>query len=169
MQLRKLQQLQSAADARSQIIADIIRDSAEKLNGYQRTERQLTEMAEMGETAESRQYALLSLQQNDISLRIEAEKMANLELRQRSVQAEFAAFKAGQELVELQLKSIEGHTRFGQPELDEILSRIADERTRALEKLSAPGGDVRESDARTAWLAEFLDTEETFWKTRHKA
>jgi small-conductance mechanosensitive channel len=163
MQLISLRHLQRATESRIQIVTGIMLDSADQLTAYQRADR---ELAELAETGESRQAALISLQQNDISLRTEAEKVAYLALRQRGVHAELATFKTEQELVELQLKSIKGQTTFSQPELDQIIDRIASERTRVLEMLDTPGDNAQGADIRIAWLAEFLDAEERFWKTR---
>jgi len=166
MQQVSLRHLQRAAEARIRIITHVIQDSVDELTAYQRTERQLTEKAGIKEPS---QQSLISLQQNDIRARTRVEKVAYLELRQRGVQTELAAFKSGLELVQLQLAAIEGQVTFSKSELDKILGRITDERTRALRLLDAAGGDEQESDARIAWLAEFLDAEEKFWNARYVA
>ena len=89
-----------------------------------------------------------------------------VELRLRGVQAEIDTFKAGQELLELQLSSIKSQLEFSQSDLDKILQRIADERRWAIDQLNSPDS-VSEPRERIAWLAEFLDVEEEFWNTRY--
>jgi potassium efflux system protein len=167
--LMSLQHLQRASQSRIGIITQILKDSVDQLDSFERAERHMTEMAELEDNVESRQAILISLQQNNISTRTEVEKVAYLELRLRGVQAELATYQARQSLIKLQLKSIEGQITFSQSELDKILTRISDERKQALDTLEAPTGDSQEINARVAWLAEFLDTEERFWIARFKA
>lgn len=169
LQLVELQYFQRATEARLRIISEIKETAAEQLLAHQSTDRQLTEMTEMGDTLELRQQALISLQQNAMSLRTDVEKRAYVDLRFRALQAEVDSFTAGQELLQLQLQEIEGQTVFSQSELDEILQRIASERKWAIDKLDEPDNVAYESNAQVAWLAEFLDVEEKFWSTRHAA
>jgi hypothetical protein len=169
MRLISLQHLQTAAESRIRIVTQLIEDSANRLSAHQRNERQLTEMAETEDSAESRHQILVSMQQNDVYSRIEIERATHLELRQRSVQAELATYLTEQHLVELQLKSIEGKTTFSQSDLDKILGRITTERKQAFETLTTPAGPGQKANVRVAWLAEFLDAEEKFWETRYMA
>ena len=112
MQLISLQDEQLAAQARHRILIRATRDSANQLTTYQRKGRELSEKAENAETINSGQQALVSLQQIDISSRIEGEKMAYLELRQGGLTAEITAFTARQELIERQLASIKDQITF---------------------------------------------------------
>lgn len=169
LQLIELQHLQRAAKARLRLLTEFKESAMEQLATDQSTHRQLTEMTEMAETVEIEQQALASLQQNAISLRTDMEKVAYLDLRLRALQAETDTFTARQDLIQLQLKAIEGQIVFSQSELDEILQRIATERSWAIGRLEAPDNVAYESNAQVAWLAEFLDTEEEFWYTRHTA
>jgi len=166
MQLIELQHLQVAAQVRLRVLTRFKESAAEQLAANQTTERQLTEAAELAGSAESRQQALVSLQQIAILLRTDVEKVTYVELRLRGIQAEIEALVAGQELLQLRLKAIEGQIVFSQSELDEILQRIATERRWAIKTLDSPGSVALESSGQIAWLAEFLDTEEVFWYTR---
>jgi len=167
--LLSFQHFQRATQTRTGIINQILKDSVDQLDSLERTERHMTELAELEEDAESKQAILISLQQNDISTRTEVEKVAYLELRLQGVQAELAAYEARQSLIQLQLNEIEGQVTFSQSELNKILGRISNEREQALETLETRVDDSQETNARVAWLAEFLDVEERFWITRFKA
>ena len=71
-------------------------------------------MAELSDSAATRQQALDSMQQIGISLRIDVEKLAYVDLRLRGVQAEIDTLKSRQELLELQLNSIKNQLEFSQ-------------------------------------------------------
>ena len=168
MQKIELQHFQRATEVRLRILNQIKAAGTDQLTANQSADRQLIEMAELADSAESRQQALDSLQQIGISLRIDVEKLAYVDLRLRGLQAELDTFKTGQELLELQLSSIQGQLEFSQSELDKILQRIAKEREWAIDRLDSPD-NVSEPKERIAWLAEFLDVEEEFWNTRYSA
>ena len=169
MKLLSLQVLQRGTESRIAVMTELTRDAVNQLGELERNERQLTELAELGGSSESTQTILASLQNNNISTRIEVERVAYLELRERGAQAALAALKDAQVLTNLQLQSIEGQVTFSQLSLDEILGRISDERKQAIEILEASTGSGREINARIAWLAEFLDAEERFWMARFNA
>jgi len=169
MQQVALERLQTATAVRTHIINRSIESASNQLADFQRIERQLIEQAETASTPAARQQAIVSAQQADVSSRIQAEKLAYLGLRERGVQVELATFKVEQELLELQLDSVEGHIAFTESELDSILDRIEEERAQAFASLNAANGDLQTSDVQFAWLEEFLYTEEQFWKARHTA
>jgi len=166
MRMIELQHFQRAAEVRLRILNQIKAAGADQLLADQSSDRQLIEVAELTDSAASRQQALDSLQQNGISLRTDVEKLAYVELRLRGVQAEIDTLQAGQELLELQLSSIKGQLEFSQSDLDKMLQRIANERRWAIDQLNSPDS-ASKSMERIAWLAEFLDVEEEFWNTRY--
>jgi small-conductance mechanosensitive channel len=166
LRLIELQHFQSAAEVRLRILIQFKTAAAEQFTRNQTNERQLIESAELADSEESRQKALLAVEQNAILLRIDVEKVAYVDLRIAGVQAEIDAFQTGQELIQLQLKATDGQLVFSQSELDEILQRIASERRWAIETLESPGTVEQEYYAQIAWLAEFLDVEEVFWHSR---
>jgi small-conductance mechanosensitive channel len=168
-EMMSLQNLQSAAESRVRIFAQMVQETVDQLSAFERIERQLTESAELEDNVESRRALLGELQQNDISTRTEIERVAYMELRQLGVQAELAKIKVQQSLVKFQLKSIAGKTTFSQSDFDKILARISDERKRFFKILESPTGDFQVNNVRTAFLAEFLDLEERFWTVRFNA
>jgi small-conductance mechanosensitive channel len=165
-EMMSLQNLQSAAESRVRIFAQVVQETVDQLSAFERIERQLTEKAELEDNVESRRALLAELQQNDISTRTEVERVAYMELRQLGVQAELATIKVQQSLVKFQLTSIVGKTTFSQSDFDKILARISDERKRLFKILESPAGDFQVNNVRTAFLAEFLDLEERFWTVR---
>ena len=166
LRLIELKHLQRTAEVRLRVLTQFKKTAEDQFTSNQTAERQLIEMSELADTAESRQQALLSLEQNAILLRTDVEKLAYVDLRLRGLRAEIDAINAGQELLQLQLRAIEGQIAFSQSGLDEILQRIATERSWAINTLDSPGSVEQEYYAQIAWLAEFLDLEEVFWSTR---
>jgi len=169
LQLAGMVRFQQLTETRTHIINRSIENAGDELAKLQRHGRKLTEQTEMAATTESRRQAILAAKLADFSSRIQIEKLAYLLLRGRAAALELATSRMEQELINLQLKAIEGQVVFTESDFAGVLQRIEEERRQALATLNAAKTDLQASHIRYAWLMEFLDTKEKFWKARYQA
>lgn len=167
--LASLANMRSAGEAQLRIFTSQIEAARDRLAAHQQALRRFTESADKATTPEARQSAGESVKIEMVASRIAAEEVARHNLRAESQRTELAMIRSKSELGTLQLASLQGKVSFPRSDLDDILKRIASERSEAVAALTASGQRVATPNPLLAWKIEFLDLEKEFWNTRFEA
>ena len=164
--LADLDESRIACEATLRIIARAADGARDRLAQHQQIQRRLQDMIS-GPSGNQPDRAR-ELERERLTSRIEAEEIASLDVRKEGQRAVLAGIGSRQQLAQLQLATAQKDAGFSQQDLDGILARLENERSRAVANRGRREGDSADNTLLT-WKLEFLELEIEFWKKRFAA